>query len=260
VPAPPSRISAPKLRSLFRQVRQRLGEYLADAKPLPPKAARVDRFLFGLVQPVISARFVARDRELLKAALLPVVVVAAFCALAALPGRHDSAWHFVRRFYAAFAVLAPLPSIIFARHYARLAATARRKLGLGDCEPRLETLRRAIRRAIYQAILVAVGAIPVIGLLRLIPFFGGPARLAAALWALHWVIIGAFDDARECGACWCGRHVSSTRDSASVLIDQLVPAVPGSSCWKVSGYNAAARSCRVSNAEASCAACSFKGC
>src|SRR5262249_27510986 len=63
-------------------------------------------------------------------------------------------------------------------------------------EPRLETLRRAIRRAIYQAILVAVGAIPVIGLLRLIPFFGGPARLAAALWALHWVIIGAFDDAR----------------------------------------------------------------
>src|SRR5262249_8143751 len=137
-----------------------------------------------------------RDRELVKAALLPVILLAAFCATVTSLGRPHSVWNFVLRFYAAFAVLAPLPSIVFARHYARLAATARQKLGFGDCQPRLESLGRAIRRAVYQAILVAVGAIPVIGLLRLIPPFGGLARLAAAVWALHWVIIGAFDDAR----------------------------------------------------------------
>jgi uncharacterized protein involved in cysteine biosynthesis len=145
---------------------------------------------------VSGARFIARDRELLNAALLPVILLAAFCAAAALLRSPNSAGRFLVRFYTTFAVLAPLPSIVFARHYARLAATARCKLGLGDCQPVLETLRRAIRRAIYQAILVAVGAIPLIGLLRLIPAFGGVARLAAALWALHWVVIGAFDDAR----------------------------------------------------------------
>lgn len=184
------------LRRLAQHVRQQLGEYLPDAKPLPPRTARLDRFLYGLVQPVIGARFVARDRELVKSALLPVVLLASFCAAVTLLRHPDSAWNFVLRFYAVFAVLAPLPSIVFARHYARLAATARQKLGLGDCQPRLEGLGRAIRRAVYQAILVAVGALPVLALLRLIPPFAGLARTVAALWALHWVIIGAFDDAR----------------------------------------------------------------
>jgi hypothetical protein len=113
-----------------------------------------------------------------------------------LQRRPHSASNFVRRFYTVFAVLAPLPSIVFARHYARLAATARRKLGLGDCQPRLESLGRAIRRAVYQGILVAIGVAPVIALLRVIPAFRDLAGLTAALWALHWVVIGAFDDAR----------------------------------------------------------------
>lgn len=184
------------LRRLIQHARQRLAEYLRDARPLPPRTARLDRFLYGLAQPVIGARFVARDRQLVKSALLPVVLLALFCAAVTLLRRPASAWNFLLRFYAVFAVLAPVPSIVFAHHYARLAATARQKLGLGDCQPRLEGLGRAIRRAVYQAILVAVAALPVLGLLRLIPGFGGLAALVSALWALHWVIIGAFDDAR----------------------------------------------------------------
>ncbi len=176
---------------------RRLREYLIDGQPLPPRTARLDRFLYGLVQPVISARFVARDAELLKSAVFPVFLLASFCAAVTLLGRPNSAWNFLLRFYAVFAVLAPLPSIVFARHYARLAATARQKLDLGDCQPRLEGLVHSIRRAVYQAILVALVTVPILALLRLTPFLGKDfARLAAAFWALHWIVIGAFDDAR----------------------------------------------------------------
>jgi len=171
-------------------------EYVRGGSPLPPRRAALDRVVYGLAQPILGGRIIVRDVELLKAALYPPLLLGVFCAAAALlDGGIDPG--FFRRFYRVFAVLAPLPSIVFARHYARLAATAHRKLGFGDCEPRLEGIGRAVRRAVYQAILIAIAAAPVVALLRLTPLLGRYlAQVAAALWALHWVVIDAFDDAR----------------------------------------------------------------
>src|SRR5215475_168893 len=108
-------------------------------EPRPPPAADPDRIVYGLTQPLLGARMLATHRHLLEAALVPVGLLAAFCAFVALAGHRSD---FLHRFYATFAVLAPLPSIVFASHYARLAAQARHALGFGGVEPCIEPLRR----------------------------------------------------------------------------------------------------------------------
>ena len=171
--------------------------YLRDSRSLPSKEREFDRFLYGLAQPLIGARFLLRDSQLLKSALYPALLLGLFCATISLMGAHGSVDHFVKRFYRIFVALAPVPSVIFARHYARFAANAHRKLGFGDCAPRIEGLRTVIRRAVYQAVLIALAAAPALVLLRIVPFIGKRlAWFAAGIWALHWVVIDAFDDAR----------------------------------------------------------------
>lgn len=162
--------------------------------PRPPPDAAFDRVVYGLCQPVVGARTLLAHRELLRAALLPVVLVAAFCAVVAVLGDPS---RFVHRFYTTFAVLAPLPSIVFANHYARLAARARTVLGFGPVEPCIEPLRRNIARAVKQAILIAIALAPISGLLDVVPGAGWLlVQLVAAVWALHWVVVEAFDSAR----------------------------------------------------------------
>lgn len=162
--------------------------------PRPPPAAAVDRVIYGLTQPLLGARMLVQHRELLAAALVPAALLAAGCAVIALLGDRGS---FVARFYTTFAVLAPLPAIVLANHYARLAAAARRAFGFAPVEPCIEPLRRTIRRAIKQAILIALALAPVTGLLRAVPGVGWLAiEIVAGLWALHWVVIEAFDSAR----------------------------------------------------------------
>lgn len=162
--------------------------------PRPPPAAAFDRVVYGLCQPVVGARTLLANRELLRAALVPVGVLAAFCAVVAVLG-HPS--RFVHRFYTTFAVLAPLPSIVFADHYARLAARARVVLGFPPVEPCIEPLRRNIGRAVKQAILIAIALAPISGLLDLVPGVGWLLlQVVAAVWALHWVVVEAFDSAR----------------------------------------------------------------
>ena len=162
--------------------------------PRPPPDAAFDRVVYGLCQPVVGARTLLAHRELLRAALLPVVPVAAFCAVVAVLG-HPS--RYVHRFYTTFAVLAPLPSIVFANHYARLAARARTVLGFGPVEPCIESLRRNIGRAVKQAILIAIALAPISGLLDVVPGVGWLlVQVVAAVWALHWVVVEAFDSAR----------------------------------------------------------------
>jgi hypothetical protein len=162
--------------------------------PRPPPNAAFDRVVYGLCQPVVGARTLLAHRELLRAALVPVGVLAAFCAVVAVIGHPSS---FVHRFYTTFAVLAPLPSIVFADHYARLAARARVALGFPRVEPCIESLRRNLGRAVKQAILIAIVLAPISGLLRLVPGTGWLlVQVAAAVWALHWVVVEAFDSAR----------------------------------------------------------------
>lgn len=162
--------------------------------PRPPPGATVDRVIYGLVQPVVGARTLAANRDLLRAALVPAGLLAAFCAVVASLGGLGG---FLHRFYTTFAVLAPLPSIVLADHYARLAAQARSVLGFGPVEPCIEPLRRNLRRAVKQTILVAIALAPVTGLLHLVPGTGWLlVQVVAAAWALHWVVVEAFDSAR----------------------------------------------------------------
>ncbi|HEX8110193.1 MAG TPA: hypothetical protein VF516_20825 [Kofleriaceae bacterium] len=162
--------------------------------PRPPPDAAVDRVIYGLVQPLVGARTLAAHRDLLRAALVPAGLLAACCAVVAALGDRGS---FLHRFYTTFAVLAPLPSIVLADHYARLAAQARSVLGFGPVEPCIEPLRRNLGRAAKQAILIAIALAPVTGLLHLVPGTGWLlVQVVAAVWALHWVVVEAFDSAR----------------------------------------------------------------
>jgi hypothetical protein len=160
----------------------------------PPPAESFDRVVYGLTQPVLGARLLASDRELLRAAMVPAGMLAAACAVIALVSDGGT---FLRRFYTTFAVLAPLPSIVFASHYARLAAQARHAFGFSSVEPCIEPLRRTIGRVIKQAILIALALAPVTAVLQIVPIVGWMVVHAiAAAWALHWVVVDAFDSAR----------------------------------------------------------------
>jgi hypothetical protein len=170
------------------------GAFRDHVAPRPPPIANPDRLVYGLTQPLLGIRMLVTHRRLLEAALVPVVLLAAFCAVVALLGHRGD---FLHRFYTIFAVLAPLPSIVFAAHYARLAVAARHAFGFPHAEPCIEPLRRNIGRAIKQAVLITIAVAPVAALLRLVPGAGWLlVQIVAAVWALHWVVVEAFDSAR----------------------------------------------------------------
>jgi uncharacterized protein involved in cysteine biosynthesis len=136
------------------------------------------------------------DKHLLQQAIMPAVLLAGFCALTAALG-FGPGQSFIARFYQTFALLAPLPSVIFAAHYSRMAAEVRNKLGFGPVMPKRESIPTVVIRAAAQAIVVAAGLIPVLAVLKVLPFFGNHVgKILAAGWALHWVVVDAFDDAR----------------------------------------------------------------
>src|SRR2546423_5983082 len=128
-------------------------------------------------------------------------MLAAACALYASLGTetygHWGIWF--KSFYKAFAALAPLPSFFFANHYARLAAMIRWRMGFGACGPREMPWRLLAGRMIRQALIVAIGIAPLLGLARLLPAVGDVLSGAVlAIWSLHWVVADAFDDAQVC--------------------------------------------------------------
>ncbi len=168
------------------------------AAPTAPPSAHADRVVYGFMQPLLGARLLFRDRDLMRAALLPTAVVAAFCVLVAIvaPSSYRPG-AMVRRFYQTFAFLAPLPSLFLAKYYARMAVLARHKLGFSQALPCYEPLRRAVWRTVGQTLLVAVGLIPVTMVLMLVPLVGRLAINAlGAMWALHWIVVDAFDSTR----------------------------------------------------------------
>ena len=168
------------------------------AAPTAPPDAHADRAVYGLMQPILGARMLFTDGELMRAALVPAGLLAVFCvAVALLDPVSWSVGGVIRRFYQTFAVLAPLPSVLLARHYARLAALARRKFGFGPAEPCIEGFWRSLSRLVKQTILVAVGLVPLTAALHFVPFFGPLViRLVVGVWALHWIVVDAFDSAR----------------------------------------------------------------
>ena len=195
-PRPNGLALVPRTRGFVRWALSRIRAYAAVQRP---PAATSEQALYGFAQPVLGARVLWSDPELLKEALLPAGVLGLACACWASVqgGPGDFTWF--KHFYKAFAALAPLPSFFFANHYARLAALIRWRLGLGACGPREMPVGMLAGRMIRQALIVAIGIAPVIGLATLLPGIGDILKSAAlAIWGLHWVVADAFDDAQVC--------------------------------------------------------------
>src|SRR4051812_12522951 len=195
----PSTLSKESLSIRARWARKKFRSFSREMQPPPVKADPVVSALYGAAQPVLGARILLRDPELLKEGLVPAAWLAAFCAVCALvsPAEGPIWMGRLKTFYRTFAVLAPVPSIIFAKHYARLAAQVRWKLGFGACGPREYPLFTSFRRAVQQAIVVAIGLLPLAVIWKLIPFLGAViSQVVLGAWAVHWVLVDAYDDAR----------------------------------------------------------------
>ncbi len=216
----PSRTAPyPTLRgSSWSQLRAAANQAWNEAEgpsPLPPRHDRRSRFWYGARQPLLGMRLLLRDTDMLGSALAPVLFVALVCAVIASVSTeaiHDAAWWslgnttltwfgtFVVAFFTTFAALAPVPPFIFARHYARMAARARNRLGLGPRTPYLKPIGQAVGESVAQTIVIAIGIAPLTLALALLPGVGPVAAFIAQLmWTMHWMVIEAFDNGRSLG-------------------------------------------------------------
>jgi hypothetical protein len=168
----------------------------------PPQGSPTDKVLYGFAQPVLGARILLGDPSLLQEALYPGAILAIVCAIyASFSGSGEVGhWLWFKHFYRAFAVLAPLPSVVFANHYARIAAMIRWRLGFGACGPREMPLGMLLMRLARQTAIVAIGIAPFAWAVNeFVPIAGGLISSAAlAVWGLHWIVADAFDDAQVC--------------------------------------------------------------
>jgi hypothetical protein len=191
-------------RSLLKYVFSRIRGY-SRVQP-PPEGSHAEKVLYGFAQPILGARILLADPTLLQEALYPGAILAIVCAIYASisgsgSGSHEIGhWLWFKQFYKAFAYLAPLPSVVFANHYARIAAMIRWRLGFGACGPREMPLGMLLMRLARQAAIVAIGAAPFIWVVNeFVPILGPLiAGAAATVWGLHWVVADAFDDAQVC--------------------------------------------------------------
>jgi hypothetical protein len=196
--APDAPLSTRPRRAGVRWALQRIRGYSRGVQE--PPAGRTEQALYGFAQPILGARVLLSDPELLKEALFPAGLLGAACAIYASVSSDAVGWPgWFSHFYKAFAALAPLPSFFFANHYARLAAMIRWRMGFGACGPREMPWRLLAGRMIRQALIVAIGIAPVLVLMRVLPGIGDVLSGAVlALWSLHWVVADAFDDAQVC--------------------------------------------------------------
>jgi hypothetical protein len=185
-------------RTAFRAALTRLRSFATHRQAPPPREQAHDRVVYGLAQPLLGLRFLFKDGDILRESLVPAAWLGVFCAVVATVS-HDAVgfWGWVESFYKTFAVLAPVPSVIFARHYARLAAMVRWRMGFGACGPREYRIAVSFKRAMQQAILVAIGVIPFAVIWKILPGLGTVISHAVVLvWGVHWVVVDAFDGAR----------------------------------------------------------------
>ncbi len=191
---------------------QRLRWYTREVLPIPPATVPWARFYYGLAQPLLGMRVILRDRRLLGDALAPVLFVALVCAVvaAAITEEVDDAdamrlagyvlpWSvaYVIVFFATFASVAPVPPMLFARHYARLAARARVELGHDPQAPYLKRLGQSASETIVQTLVIAFGVAPWTLVIALVPVFGALcAFVVQLLWTMHWMVVEALDSGR----------------------------------------------------------------
>jgi Etoposide-induced protein 2.4 (EI24) len=181
--------------TLLRISWRRLLSFARAPQPPPPSTDLAGSALYGAAQPLLGLRILANDLELLREALVPVGWLAAFCALIAILNGDTSLFAVSKTFYKTFAALAVAPPILFGKHYARLAAQVRYRLGFGACGPREGSLWFFAKRSLQSVILVSLAVAP-IAVLQAVPILGFAAPILLALWGLHWVVVDALDDAR----------------------------------------------------------------
>jgi hypothetical protein len=197
-------VAAPAVRGL-RGALAALTRYGA-APHLAAGTAPLDRAAWGAGQLLAAAQLVWRDRALRRAALLPTLLTAGACGVLAallhqrellgLSGKPLAALHV---YMVAFVGLASMPPTLLQGLWIRVANEARRALGLPPGEQPfagrsyLRTVIAELVKAARQAAVVAVGLLPVVFVLTLLPdALHAPAALAA-LWALYWVVVDAFE-------------------------------------------------------------------
>lgn len=184
-----------EVRGEVAEIWKRSRDYAAESRE--PPTGRRDGFVYGLVQPFLGVRLLLRHRELLRDSLIPVAWVTLLCLVWAWFDSHTWREGF-RNLYLSFAALASLPTILFPRHYARIAAAAHERLGFGPCAPKLLGLSRAVREFFQQLVLVWLVSAPLLFALGFLPSI--ISRVAAALvglaWQLHWSVVTVLGEAR----------------------------------------------------------------
>ena len=130
-----------------------------------------DRFLFGLAQPFVPGGLAVNRGFPDRFPKILALLLAGFCALAALLHQieeTESVKHlgFLRRFYATFAVLAPLPSILLSIPARSLRTQKRIVACAGDCTTDRTPLLQAAIHALKQALVIAISLAPLFGILK----------------------------------------------------------------------------------------------
>jgi hypothetical protein len=163
----------------------------------PPAEGPVARALWGFAQPLLGLRLVVRDSDLRTASVVPVLGLLLICVGAALLAEEGTAWERVGVAYATLLALAPIPSVLFGRHYARLAARVHTTLGLGPADPYYKPISRYLWESVLQVLAIGMGVAPVVAIVESLPLMGRAWGLVlGGLWALHWVVVEALDSAR----------------------------------------------------------------
>ena len=202
--------------------------WYADHPESAPRPEPLHRALWGLGLTLRSARLVLEDRALLRAALLPTALTFAGCLLLALLATHDADPEerkagTLYAFFLSFVALASMPPTILQRLWLRMACEARRALGLPPGEDPfagVSFVRMVVAetmKAARQAVVVSAGLLPLLGLVRLLPFGRTEATVLGGLWAFYWLVIDAFElpldvipgPRHEAAPPWYGRLLRS---------------------------------------------------
>jgi hypothetical protein len=191
----------PSRRSTPRVLRAELASVRAHAigpGPPPREAGRAGLVRYGLAQPFLGLRVLFGSHDLLGIALAPalgVLLVAGLVAYGTAVER--GALEGVGAFLLTVAALAPLPSLLFGRVYAHLAAKARVRLGLPPAGPYLRGPVKLAGEWIGQVVVLAAGVLPYAALVGLVPVAGPLLALAVqGAWAGHWIVVEGYDNAR----------------------------------------------------------------
>ncbi len=191
----------PPTAALRESWRMHLGIIREDARqprPVPRGQGRLALVRYGLAQPFLGLRTIFASRDLLGISLAPAFGV---LIIAVVVGWMTGSEHGVLRgllaSLLAVAALAPLPALLFGRVYAHLAAKARGHLGLPPQQPYIRGVMQLVGEWLAQVVVLALGVLPLTAVLGIVPWVGAMAAFGVqATWALHWVVVEGYDNAR----------------------------------------------------------------